>query len=85
MEEIKFINADSRGIIEYGFIDLELKTDIITILLEQHDTGDVFYFLENLEYKSKLESIGVEFNDNEIIGPSEFINELYQFYDYKSK
>ena len=81
MEEIKFVDADSRGAVEYGYISLEIGDVDINITSEEYSDGVQIYLLDDPEHKELLEAQGVEFEDDEkIIGPDEFLNDLYEFY-----
>lgn len=81
MEEIKFVDAYARGVVEYGYISLEIGDVDINITSEQYSDGFQIYLLDDPEHKELLEAHGVEFQDDEkIIGPDEFINDLYDFY-----
>lgn len=85
MEEIKFVDADSRGAVEYGYISLEIGDVDINITSEEYSDGFQIYLLDDTEHKELLEAHGVEFeNDEKIIGPDEFINDLYYFYQNKT-
>lgn len=85
MEKIKFVDADSRGVVEYGYISLEIGDVDINITSEQYSDGFQIYLLDDPEHKELLEAHGVEFeNDEKIIGPDEFINDLYDFYQNKT-
>lgn len=85
MEKIKFVDADSRGVVEFGYISLEIGDVDINITSEQYSDGFQIYLLDYPEHKELLEAHGVEFEDDEkIIGPDEFINDLYDFYQNKT-
>jgi len=82
---IEFKYASAQGIIEYGLISLQFDGADIDITIEQRSDGSVKYFLDDIELKEKLESIGVEFlGEEEIVGPKEFLLELFYFYDFKT-
>ena len=82
---IEFKNAEAKGIIEYGCISLNIDGDEINITIEQSSNGVEKYILDDIEFKEKLESLGVEFEGcEEIVGPKEFLLELYYFYDSKT-
>jgi hypothetical protein len=79
--EVKFVDAESQGIVEHGYILLHVGDSDINITIQQYSNGVVIYLLDDLEYKDILESNGVEFDgDEEIVGPSEFISDLFNFY-----
>ena len=85
MKNIKFNDASAQGIIEYGFISLSVGGKEICITIEQRSDGDVTYLLDDIEYKEKLKSLGVEFEGyEEIVGPKEFLSDLFYFYDSKT-
>ena len=82
---IEFKDAIAQGVIEYGCISLNIDGDEINITIEQRSNGVVTYLLDNIEFKEKLELLGIEFEgDEEIVGPKEFLLELYYFYDSKT-
>jgi len=82
---IKFKDATAQGVIEYGSISLEVDGEEIYITIEQGSNGEVTCLLDDTEFKEKLESLGVEFEGcEEIVGPKEFLLELYYFYDSKT-
>lgn len=82
---IKFKDATAQGVIEYGSISLEVDGEEIYITIEQRSDGIEKYLLDYIEFKEKLESLGVEFEGcEEIVGPKEFLLELYYFYDSKT-
>lgn len=82
---IEFKDATAQGVIEYGYISLEIDGDDMHITIEQSSNGEVTYLLDNIEFKEKLELLGVEFDGyEEIVGPQEFLLELYYFYDSKT-
>jgi hypothetical protein len=84
-DRIEFKDASFQGIIEYGYISLEVDGDEMHITIEQSSNGVVTYLLDDTEFKEKLELLGVEFEgDEEIVGPKEFCLELYYFYDSKT-
>ena len=85
MDDIEFKDATAQGVIEYGYISLEIDGDEMHITIEQSSNGEVTYLLDDIEFKEKLESLGVEFEGCEkIVGPQEFLLELYYFYDSKT-
>jgi hypothetical protein len=82
MENIKFLDATSQGAIEYGYVELEIDNEEFNITIEQYSNGVEVFLLDDSEYKEKLESLGVEFNEDErIIGPDQFLSDLHDFYD----
>ena len=82
---IEFKEAHAQGIIEYGSISLEVDGEEIYITIEQRSDGIEKYLLDYIEFNPKLESLGVEFDgDEEIVGPKEFLLELFYFYDSKT-
>lgn len=82
---IKYKDATAQGIIEYGNITLEIDGDEMNITIEQRSDGIEKYLLDDTEFKKKLESLGVEFEGNEeIVGPKEFLLDLFYFYDSKT-
>lgn len=82
---IEFKEAVSQGVIEYGCISLEIDGDEMRITIEQRSDGEVTYLLDDIEFKEKLESIGVEFEGHEeIVGPEGFLSDLFCFYDFKT-
>lgn len=82
MESIKFLDATSQGAIEYGYVELEIDDEEFNITIEQYSNGSEVFLLDDLEYKEKLESLGVEFDgDERIVGPDEFLSNLHDFYD----
>lgn len=84
-ERIEFKDAQAQGIIEYGSISLGVDGEDISITIEQSSDGIVKYLLDDIEFIEKLESLGIEFEgDEEIVGPKEFLLELYYFYDSKT-
>ena len=84
-DRIEFKDSSFQGIIEYGYISLEVDGDEMHITIEQSSNGVVTYLLDDTEFKEKLELLGVEFEgDEEIVGPKEFCLELYYFYDSKT-
>jgi hypothetical protein len=82
MTEIKFLDADSQGVVEHGYIRLGIGGIRINITIQQHSNGVTEYLLDDIEYKELLELNGVRFNGEEIIGSDEFISELYNFYEH---
>jgi hypothetical protein len=85
-DRIHFKDANAQGIVEYGYISLEVDGEDINITIEQKSNGIEKYFLEDIEFKKKLESLGVEFEGcEEIVGPKEFLLDLFYFYDTKTK
>jgi hypothetical protein len=57
----------------------------ISITIEQSSDRVEKYLLDDIEFKEKLESLGIEFEgDEEIVGPKEFLLELFYFYDSKT-
>ena len=84
-DRIEFKDAHAQGVIEYGYISLSVDGEDIIITIEQSSNGEVTYLLDDIEFKEKLESLGIEFEgDEEIVGPKEFLLELYYFYDSKT-
>ena len=84
-ERIEFKDAQAQGIIEYGSISLGVDGEDISITIEQSSDRVEKYLLDDIEFKEKLESLGIEFEgDEEIVGPKEFLLELYYFYDSKT-
>ena len=84
-ERIEFKDAQAQGIIEYGFISLGVDGEDISITIEQSSDRVEKYLLDDIEFKEKLESLGIEFEGNdEIVGPKEFLLELFYFYDSKT-
>jgi hypothetical protein len=84
-DRIEFKDAHAQGVIEYGYISLGIDGDEMHITIEQSSNGVVTYLLDNIEFKEKLELLGIEFEgDEEIVGPKEFLLELYYFYDSKT-
>jgi hypothetical protein len=84
-ERIEFKDAQAQGVIEYGYISLGIGGEDISITIEQSSVGIVKYLLDDIEFKEKLESLGIEFEgDEKIVGPKEFLLELYYFYDSKT-
>lgn len=82
---IEFKDATAQGVIEYGYISLEIDGDEMNITIEQSSDRVEKYLLDDIEFKEKLESLGIEFEgDEEIVGPKEFLLELYYFYDSKT-
>ena len=82
---IEYKDATAQGVIEYGYISLEIDGDDMHITIEQSSNGEVTYLLDNIEFKEKLESLGVEFDGyEEIVGPVKFLLELFYFYDSKT-
>jgi hypothetical protein len=88
MENIKFIDAGSSGvfdtedgIIEEGYVIITIDGEEIQLTIQQ---GEGFYdfLLDDMEYKPLMESLGIEFYDDEyLIGPGTFLTDLYMFYD----
>ena len=69
-EVIEFKGAASQGVIEYGYISLAIDGHEMNITIEQRSDGEVTYLLDDIEFKERLESIGVEFEGyEEIVGP----------------
>jgi hypothetical protein len=84
-ERIEFKDAQAQGIIEYGSISLGVDGEDISITIEQSSDRVEKYLLDDIEFKEKLESLGIEFEgDEEIVGPKEFLLELFYFYDSKT-
>jgi hypothetical protein len=84
-ERIEFKDAQAQGIIEYGSISLGVDGEDISITIEQSSDRVEKYLLDDSEFKEKLESLGIEFEgDEEIVGPKEFLLELFYFYDSKT-
>jgi hypothetical protein len=84
-ERIEFKDAQAQGIIEYGSISLGVDGEDISITIEQSSDRVEKYLLDDIEFKEKLESLGIEFEGNdEIVGPKEFLLELFYFYDSKT-
>jgi hypothetical protein len=84
-ERIEFKDAQAQGIIEYGSISLGVDGEDISITIEQSSDRVEKYLLDDIEFKEKLESLGIEFEgDDEIVGPKEFLLELFYFYDSKT-
>lgn len=82
---IEFKEAHAQGVIEYGSICLEVDGEEIYITIEQRSDGIEKYLLDNIEFKDKLELLGVEFEGcEEIVGPKEFLLDLFYFYDSKT-
>ena len=85
MDDIEFKDSTAQGVIEYGYISLDIDGDEMHITIEQSSNGEVTYLLDDIEFKEKLESLGVEFEGCEkIVGPQDFLLELYYFYDSKT-
>jgi hypothetical protein len=82
---IVFVGAHSRGIIEYGDVHIYLQGDDLYIIIEQYSDGREKFLLDNLDYKEKLESFGIEIDGEEIVGPREFLSDLHSFYDGNSR
>ena len=88
MENIEFIDAGSSGVfdtehgmVEEGYVVIKIGGEEIQLTIQQ---GEGFYdiLLDDMEYKPLLESLGIEFYDEEeLIGPETFITDLYMFYD----
>jgi hypothetical protein len=83
---IVFISAFSQGVVEHGSIHIDIKGDDCNITIEQSSNGTERFFLDDTEYKEKLESFGIEFDGNEeIVGPEDFLSDLHDFYDANSR
>lgn len=88
MKNIEFIDASSSGVfdtedgmIEEGRIVIMIDGEEIHLTIQQ---GEGFYtfLLDDTEYKPLMESLGIEFYDEEeLIGPESFLTDLYMFYD----
>jgi hypothetical protein len=50
-----------------------------------HINGDDVILLDDLEYREQMESLGIEFFDEELIGPETFLTDLRMFYDSSTK
>jgi hypothetical protein len=82
MKNIELKDAYAEGIIEYGVISLDVDGEEIYITIEQRSDGLVKYLLDDIDFKDKLKSLGIEFEGyEEIVGPEEFLLELFYFYD----
>jgi len=83
---IVFIGAFSQGVVEHGSIHIDIKGDDCNITIEQSGGGVERFFLDDTQYKEKLESFGIEFDgDEEIVGPPDFLSDLHDFYDVNSR
>ena len=88
MENIEFIDAGSSGVfetedgmIEEGHIVIMIDGEEIQITFQQGENYNTF-LLDDIEYKPLMESLGIEFYDEEeLIGPESFLSDLYVFYD----
>jgi hypothetical protein len=95
MKDIKLTNANSQGIVEHGFIEIAIPdgdniidsgTRSISITLQQYSTGINKYLLDDVEYKTHLEELGVEFEGTEeIVGPDQFLTDLFDYYADNSR
>lgn len=85
MGNIEFKDASAQGVIEYGIISLEVDGEDVYVTIEQRSDGKVKFILDNIDFRPDLESLGIEFKDyEEIVGPKEFLTDLFYFYDSKT-
>lgn len=92
MENIEFINASysglfntKNGMIEEGHILIDIDGEDVILTIQIDDKGDDVILLDDLEYRDQMESIGIEFFDEQLIGPETFLTDLRMFYDSSSK
>jgi hypothetical protein len=88
MENIKFISAGysglfdtKNGMIEEGNILIDVDGEDVYLTIQIDGNGDDYILLDDLEYISQMESIGIEFFEDELIGPETFLTDLRMFYD----
>lgn len=92
MENIEFIDSGSSGVfdtedgmIEEGYVIIMVDGEEIQLTIQQGE-GYGGILLDDIEYKSLMESHGIEFYDQEeLIGPDSFLTDLYMFYDSTTK
>jgi hypothetical protein len=83
MKEIEFVCAGSNGIIEYGYVEVEIGGEYITIQTEQYSGGGESYYVDTLEDKEILQSAGIEFDTQSVLkidGPEELLIDLFDYY-----
>jgi hypothetical protein len=93
MEDIVFIGSSSSGVfdtedgmIEEGQIHIDYDGEDIHLTIQIDGNGDDTILLDDMEYKPLLESLGIEFYDEEeLIGPESFLVDLRIFYDSSTK
>jgi len=87
MKEIEFVCADSNGIIEYGYVEVEIDGEYVTIQIEQYSGGGESYYVDKLEDKEILQSAGIEFDTQstlKIDGPEELLIDLFDYYVFET-
>lgn len=82
--DIEYVKAKSDGIVEIGTITIGVDGEEVSIYVE-HKTNrrgeySESYTIEDSNYIGLLESYGVEFDHEEIIGPDNFLYDLHDFY-----
>jgi len=92
MENIEFIGAGysglfdtKNGMIEEGHILIDIDGEDVYLTIQIDDNGDDVILLDDLEYRNQMESLGIEFFDEELIGPETFLTDLRMFYDSSTK
>ena len=87
MEGIEFVCADSNGVVEYGYVEVEIGGEYITIQIEQYSGGGESYYVDTLEDKEILQSFGIEFDTQSILkidGPDELLIDLFDYYTFET-
>jgi hypothetical protein len=92
MENIEFIGAGysglfntKNGMIEEGGILIKIGDDEFNLTIQIDGNGDDVILLDDLEYREQMESLGIDFFDEELIGPETFLTDLRMFYDSSTK
>lgn len=87
MERIEFVCADATGVIEFGYVEVEIGGEYITIQIEQYSGGGESFYVDTLEDKETLQSVGVEFDTESILkidGPDELLIDLFDYYVFET-
>jgi len=75
--------------IEIGYITVVIEDTEIVIEIEQFSDGGVVFILDDMEYKELLQRNEIQFqegsNDLIILGPEEFLDDLFEYYDRNSR